>query len=267
MSRRRLDRNPFRRSPEEEPHVPDLSRRGFLGAARQRVAAVRDRRQGHRPGERARHRPRRRLRGEAREAGERQAGLDRPGGRAPAAARRRQARVLDRRAVAALGHRADRPGRVDAHEACAARARSARSSTSATRPASASRSAPAGMPGPTLEGEVGDTIVVHFRNADEKLNQAVTMHPHGVQLLAPVRRLLPRPVHARRRLRRARARSSPTRGSARRTRSASGPTTTTGRTTRSTPARPVRRGHRPREGRAEARTSRSCSSCTRSRRT
>jgi FtsP/CotA-like multicopper oxidase with cupredoxin domain len=40
---------------------------------------------------------------------------------------------------------------------------------------------PASMPGPLLEGEVGDTIVVHFRNADEKLNQAVTMHPHGVR--------------------------------------------------------------------------------------
>jgi FtsP/CotA-like multicopper oxidase with cupredoxin domain len=39
----------------------------------------------------------------------------------------------------------------------------------------------AGMPGPTLEGEVGDTIVVHFRNADERLNQALTMHPHGVK--------------------------------------------------------------------------------------
>jgi len=39
----------------------------------------------------------------------------------------------------------------------------------------------AGMPGPTLEGEVGDTIVVHFRNADERLNQALTMHPHGVR--------------------------------------------------------------------------------------
>src|SRR5215211_4092237 len=39
----------------------------------------------------------------------------------------------------------------------------------------------ASIPGPTLEGEVGDTIVVHFRNADEKLNQALTMHPHGVK--------------------------------------------------------------------------------------
>jgi len=39
----------------------------------------------------------------------------------------------------------------------------------------------ASMPGPLLEGEVGDTIVVHFRNADERLNQAVTMHPHGVR--------------------------------------------------------------------------------------
>jgi len=40
---------------------------------------------------------------------------------------------------------------------------------------------PAQMPGPMLEGEVGDTIVVHFRNADERLNQALTVHPHGVK--------------------------------------------------------------------------------------
>ena len=40
---------------------------------------------------------------------------------------------------------------------------------------------PARMPGPTLIGEVGDTIVVHFRNGDETLNQAVTVHPHGVR--------------------------------------------------------------------------------------
>ncbi len=37
------------------------------------------------------------------------------------------------------------------------------------------------IPGPTLVAEVGDVIVVHFRNADTKLNQAVTVHPHGVK--------------------------------------------------------------------------------------
>jgi manganese oxidase len=37
------------------------------------------------------------------------------------------------------------------------------------------------IPGPLLTGEVGDVLVVHFRNADTKLNQAVTMHPHGVK--------------------------------------------------------------------------------------
>lgn len=41
--------------------------------------------------------------------------------------------------------------------------------------------APAAMPGPTLHAEVGDTIVVHLRNADEHFNQAITMHPHGVK--------------------------------------------------------------------------------------
>ena len=37
------------------------------------------------------------------------------------------------------------------------------------------------MPGPTLEAEVGDTIVVHFRNADQHFGQAHTVHPHGVR--------------------------------------------------------------------------------------
>ena len=33
------------------------------------------------------------------------------------------------------------------------------------------------MPGPLIEAEVGDTVVVHFRN---KLQAPVTMHPHGI---------------------------------------------------------------------------------------
>jgi FtsP/CotA-like multicopper oxidase with cupredoxin domain len=41
--------------------------------------------------------------------------------------------------------------------------------------------APATMPGPTLYADVGDLLVVHFRNADEHFGQAVTMHPHGVR--------------------------------------------------------------------------------------
>src|SRR3954447_14658074 len=36
---------------------------------------------------------------------------------------------------------------------------------------------PATIPGPTLEAEVGETIVVHFQN---KLKSPVSMHPHGV---------------------------------------------------------------------------------------
>jgi len=39
----------------------------------------------------------------------------------------------------------------------------------------------ANIPGPTLRCRVGDLLVVHFRNADERLGQAVTMHPHGVR--------------------------------------------------------------------------------------
>ena len=33
------------------------------------------------------------------------------------------------------------------------------------------------MPGPLIEAEVGDTVIVHFRN---KLTAPVTMHPHGI---------------------------------------------------------------------------------------
>ncbi len=39
---------------------------------------------------------------------------------------------------------------------------------------------PPSIPGPILSAEVGDTIRVHFRNADEHFGQAVTMHPHGL---------------------------------------------------------------------------------------
>jgi FtsP/CotA-like multicopper oxidase with cupredoxin domain len=41
----------------------------------------------------------------------------------------------------------------------------------------ASPIAPATIPGPLIEAEVGDTVIVHFRN---KLKTPVTMHPHGV---------------------------------------------------------------------------------------
>lgn len=48
-------------------------------------------------------------------------------------------------------------------------------------PGFAAPKSPAKMPGPLLVGEVGDVLVVHFRNADTELRQAVTMHPHGVK--------------------------------------------------------------------------------------
>jgi FtsP/CotA-like multicopper oxidase with cupredoxin domain len=37
--------------------------------------------------------------------------------------------------------------------------------------------APATVPGPLIEAEVGDTVIVHFRN---KLKAPVTIHPHGI---------------------------------------------------------------------------------------
>lgn len=48
-------------------------------------------------------------------------------------------------------------------------------------PGFAKPAGPAAMPGPTLTAEVGDTIVVHFRNNATALGQALTMHPHGVR--------------------------------------------------------------------------------------
>lgn len=48
-------------------------------------------------------------------------------------------------------------------------------------PGFASPAGPLAIPGPTLTGEVGDLMVVHFRNGEERLDQPVTMHPHGVR--------------------------------------------------------------------------------------
>ncbi|MDJ0346085.1 multicopper oxidase domain-containing protein [Streptomyces sp. H10-C2] len=39
----------------------------------------------------------------------------------------------------------------------------------------------AGIPGPVLRAEVGDTIRVHFRNNDEHYRWPHSIHPHGVQ--------------------------------------------------------------------------------------
>ena len=49
------------------------------------------------------------------------------------------------------------------------------------KPGFAGPNGPPLMPGPTLYAEVGDTLVVHFRNAAFKLGQALTLHPHGVR--------------------------------------------------------------------------------------
>jgi manganese oxidase len=41
--------------------------------------------------------------------------------------------------------------------------------------------APPSIPGPILSAEVGDVLRVHFRNAETKVRQGLTMHPHGVK--------------------------------------------------------------------------------------
>ena len=57
---------------------------------------------------------------------------------------------------------------------------------------------PATIPGPLLEAEVGDTIVVNFRN---KIDAPVTMHPHGVFYAPGDGRRLQGQVHRPRRVR------------------------------------------------------------------
>ena len=49
------------------------------------------------------------------------------------------------------------------------------------KPGFAAPNGPPLIPGPTLHAEVGDTLVVHFRNAATTLGQALTLHPHGVR--------------------------------------------------------------------------------------
>ena len=88
------------------------------------------------------------------------------------------------------------------------------------------------IPGPTLYAEVGDVIVVHFRNADTKLRQAVTMHPHGVKYNPEYDGAYMGDVHARRRVHRPGRDLHLPVGVHARTRSAPGRTTTTGPTTR-----------------------------------
>jgi FtsP/CotA-like multicopper oxidase with cupredoxin domain len=48
-------------------------------------------------------------------------------------------------------------------------------------PGFAGPAGPSQIPGPTLHAEVGDTLVVHFRNNARELEQALTLHPHGVR--------------------------------------------------------------------------------------
>ena len=103
---------------------------------------------------------------------------------AAAAAGRDGARVLDPGARRALGHRALAPA---ARRVARARGRRAERLPRLRLPADdrglrRARWRRRAIPGPTLYAEVGDTIVVHFRNGlSEQTGQALTMHPHGVK--------------------------------------------------------------------------------------
>ncbi len=60
------------------------------------------------------------------------------------------------------------------------RYRAFRPNWSAPLPASLDIGANAGVPGPILRAEVGDEIVVHFRNADDHYRQPHSLHAHGL---------------------------------------------------------------------------------------
>ena len=105
----------------------------------------------------------------------------------------------------ALGHRADRRATTGTTAPVTRQAQLPRVRLPADdSPASRRRPARARCPGPTLHAEVGDMLVVHFRNAAIKLDQALTMHPHGVRYTPDYDGVYLGELHARRRLHRAR---------------------------------------------------------------
>ncbi len=91
--------------------------------------------------------------------------------------RRPDARILDRGRGAALEHRPHPPRPDDGGSRSRATPPSTPTATGRTAPTSSTPLAPATVPGPLIEAEVGDTVIVHFRN---KLKAPVTMHPHGI---------------------------------------------------------------------------------------
>ena len=172
-----------------------------------------------------------------------------------AAARRPGARVLGRRRESRrLGHRADRPRRVD--EPC--RSRGKRTFRALVyqlmRRASPTPPGPAQMPGPTLSGRGRR----HARRAlpqraTSSFGQAITMHPHGVRYNAGLRRRLPGRASRAPAASSRPARSSPTCGRhARLGRRLALPRPRPEPHAEHAP-RPVRRDDRPREGRQGAR--------------
>ena len=92
-----------------------------------------------------------------------------------------------------------------------------------------------GIPGPLIQAEVGDTILVHFKNLDTEFNRPHSMHFHGVRYASGSDGAFIPGFSGPRRERQARAIVHLPAGRGPKSRQASGRTTTTGRpcTTRS----------------------------------
>ena len=111
------------------------------------------------------------------------------GGAARAGGARRRSTTLLAQAAARRTSTGSRPSRSkwdivptgrdadDGQEGQGARRSSPPMPTAPTRRTSPSRSGRPTIPGPLIEAEVGDTIIIHFQN---KLRTPVTIHPHGV---------------------------------------------------------------------------------------
>ena len=115
------------------------------------------------------------------------------------------ARVLDPGRDRALGDHADAPRRLAQPQPPGSRTRYTAFVYRLMTPGFAGYATKnPSIPGPTLIAEVGDVLVVHFRNADRKLQPGGDDAPARRQVQPGVRRRLHGRVHARGRLHRAR---------------------------------------------------------------